>query len=264
MELFEQAIVRTPCESFADGITPGFLGRADAALAREQHKAYILALEQCGLRVTVLEEDNEHPDSCFIEDPAIVTDRVAVISNFQAPARKGEEKKVISWIEKLYGTKIEKIQSPGTVEGGDICQVGTHFFIGLSRRTNNEGARQLSEILKKYGFTSSTISIRDFKSVLHLKTGMSYLGDHTFISIPQIANDPELKAFNRIVTTEKEGYASNCIRINDYVIIPQGFNHTIDQVEKAGFKTIPVPMSEFEKQDGGLSCLSLRIPKINL
>ena len=203
-------------------------------------------------------------DSIYCRDAALITDHGLILCNMGKAQRALEPQAIRSLCSTHDLPILGEIKSPGTVEGGDICQVGTHFFIGLSRRTNDEGARQLSEILKKYGFTSSTISIRDYKSVLHLKTGMSYLGDHTFISIPQIANDPELKAFNRIVTTEEEGYASNCIRINDYVIIPQGFDRTIEQVEKAGFKTIPVPMSEFEKQDGGLSCLSLRIPKLNL
>ncbi len=264
MEQFEQVIVRTPCDNFADGITPGWLGRADAALAKEQHQRYIEALKKCGVEVTVLEEDNDYPDSCFVEDPAIVTDRVVIMTGFCAPSRKGEEQRILSAITSIYGNKIEWIKSPGTVEGGDICQVGDHFYIGLSRRTNDEGARQLSEILQKYEFTSSTINIRDYKTVLHLKTGMSYLGDHTFISLPEIAGDPELKDYLKIIVSSEERYASNCIRVNDYVLIPKGFTRAIEQVETAGFKTIPVAMSEFEKQDGGLSCLSLRIPKLNL
>jgi dimethylargininase len=264
MEQFEQVIVRTPCENFADGITPGFLGRADAALAKEQHKGYIEALKKCSVKVIVLDEDNDYPDSCFVEDPAIVTDRVVIMTDFCAPSRKGEEQRILSVLTAIYGKKIEWIKAPGTVEGGDICQVGNHFYIGLSRRTNDEGARQLSEILKKYGFTGSTINIRNYKTVLHLKTGMSYLGNHTFISLPEIAGDPELKDYTKIIVTPEEGYASNCIRVNDYVLIPKGFNRAIGQVEAAGFKTIPVAMSEFEKQDGGLSCLSLRIPKLNL
>ncbi len=263
MKQFEQAIVRIPCDRFPEGITPGSLGKADVASARKQHQAYIETLKACGVKVTVLEAENDFPDSCFVEDPAIVTDRVAIITRFGAASRSGETPLILPAITAVYGDHIETIQAPGTVEGGDICQVGEHFFIGLSLRTNDEGARQLGEILKKYGFTSSTIDIRKYKTVLHLKTGMSYLGNDTFIVMPEIMDEPELKKYTKLVVTPEESYAANCIRVNDFVIIPAGFTNAIAQVEGAGFKTLPLEMSEFRKQDGGLSCLSLRIPELH-
>ncbi len=207
-----------------------------------------------------MEADPDFPDSCFVEDPAIVTDRVAILTNFGAASRAGEVERIRPEIEALYNNHIERIYAPGTVEGGDICQVNDHFFIGLSQRTNEEGAFQLAQILKKYGFTSSIISIRSMRPILHLKTGMSYLGEDVMICHPAIAADSELDRFKKIIVKPGEEYASNCIRVNDYVIIPKNFEDAIAQVQHAGFKTIELDMSEFMKQDGGLSCLSLRIP----
>ena len=264
MYKFEKAVVRTPADSFAEGITPGLFGKADPELAKIQHKKYIQALRQCGLEVIVLEPDNDFPDSCFVEDPVIVTDRVAILTNFHAPTRKGEVDRILPVIKDIYGSHIERIEGPGTVEGGDICQVENHFFIGLSQRTNEEGACQLAAILKKYGFTSSIISIRALPEILHLKTCMSYIGENTFILQKAILKESELAPFKKIVVPDNEGYASNCIRVNDTVILPEGFDETIKQTRAAGFNVLETPMCEFMKQDGGLSCLSLRIPKLNL
>lgn len=260
---FEKAITRTPCATFANGLTPGLLGKPDVNLAKEQHKGYISALQQCGLKVEVLPADDQYPDSCFVEDPAIVTDKVAIMTSPCDPSRKGEELRIRAAIDAVYGSHVETLTAPATLEGGDICQVGNHFFIGLSRRTNDEGGRQLAAVLKKYGFTSSFINIRDFKTILHLKTGISYLGNNTFICMPEIASHPELAKFKKIITSDAEGYSANCIRVNDTVIMPQGFDGAIHDVEAAGFTVMAIPVTEFRKQDGGLSCLSLRIPKLN-
>ncbi len=264
MTYFEQAIVRTPCDRFSEGITPGLLGKADASLARVHHQGYIDALKASGVKVTVLESLNDFPDSCFVEDSAIVTKRVAIMTRFTAPSRSGESPLMREVIEGIYGSHIEAIQAPGNVEGGDICRAGDHFLIGLSSRTNEEGARQLAEILKKYGFTSSTINIRPHGFILHLSTALSYLGNNTFILMPELANEPALEKYTQLVVKPEERYASNCIRVNDAVIFPAGFPNAIAQVEAAGFKVRPVETSEFQKQDGGLSCLSLRIPPLHL
>lgn len=263
MNKIEKAIVRTPGKTYADGITPGNNGKANPELAKQQHKAYIETLQKCGVQVTVLEADDEFPDSCFTEDPVIVTDRVAILTNFHAQSRKGEVERIRPYIKELYGTKIERITGTATVEGGDICKVEDHFFIGLSNRTNEEGAFQLSAILKKYGFSSSIISIRALPQVLHLKTAISYIGENTFVINPEIQRESELNRFRKIIVPDNEIYASNCIRVNDYVILPEGYNNTIEQVKAAGFNVLVTPMSEFMKQDGGLSCLSLRVPAIN-
>lgn len=258
---YENVITRTPCSRFAEGLTHGLLGKPDVSLALEQHKGYVNALKSCGVNVIVLEPDENHPDSCFVEDAAIVTDRFAILASPCLPSRQGEETVIQPELENIYGKRIETIRKPGTLEGGDIIRAENHFFIGLSHRTNDAGGLQMAEILAKHGYACDFISIRKL-NFLHLTTGMSYIGDNTIVCRPELADCPAFANYRRIVTTEAEVYAGNTVRMNDHVLVPAGFDDTIKKIEKAGFSVIPVPVSEIEKQDGGLSCLSLRIPRL--
>jgi dimethylargininase len=156
---------------------------------------------------------------------------------------------------KNFYTNIETITAPGTLEGGDVMRVGDHFFVGLSARTNTEGARQFMEFLNKYGYTASNIKMEKF---LHLKTGLAYLEDNGLLVAGEFIEHPEFKKFNRIIIEEKEAYAANCIRVNDRVLVPLGYPGTKAAIEAAGYNVLEVDVSEFRKLDGGLSCLSLR------
>ena len=164
-------------------------------------------------------------------------------------------------IEAIYGAHIEVIQKPGTLEGGDICRDGNHFFVGISSRTNEEGARQFAEIVSRYGFTCDFCDIRGIR-ILHLSTGMSCIGEKTVICCPAFKNLPAYQGYNVITADEDEAYAANCIRINGKLIIPSGFPKIEARLRELDFQVVPTPMSEIEKQDGGLSCLSVRIPKL--
>lgn len=257
---YEEAVVRTPCANFAEGLTHGLLGRPDVELAVAQHRKYTEALRQCGVEVTVLPPEDAYPDSCFTEDEAIVTDRMAVLPSPCRPSRQGEEILIRPVIEKYYAGRIEEIKRPGTLEGGDICRDGNHFFIGISSRTNEDGARQMAEIARKHGFTCDFCDIRGIR-ILHLSTGMSYIGDNTVICVPEFQHFEAYKPYRLIVTDPEEAYAANCVRMNDRLIMAEGFPKTEAKLRAAGFDILTVPMTEFEKQDGGLSCLSIRIPK---
>ena len=141
--MFNNVIVRRPARSLVDGITSApELGKPDYELALKQHDAYIEALKSCGVQVTVLEALEEYPDSCFVEDTAVLTKKCAIISNPGAETRRGESALMVDTIKKFYSDdQIEYIKSPGTMEGGDVMMVGDHFYIGLSARTNEEGCR---------------------------------------------------------------------------------------------------------------------------
>ena len=257
---YEKAITRPPCAKFAQGLTHGRLGKPDVDLAIRQHEAYVKSLRRCGVEVIDLLPDDDYPDSCFTEDEAIVTDRMAVIPSFCRPSRQGEEGRMRPIIETFYSGQIEEIRKPGTLEGGDICRAGNHFFIGISSRTNEEGAHQFAEIVQRYGFTSAFCDIRGIQ-ILHLSTGMSYIGNNTIVCCPDFRDLPAYESYRVIVTDEEEAYAANCVRVNDKVIIPEGYPHLEKKLRKLDFDVITTPMSEIEKQDGGLSCLSIRIPK---
>ena len=154
-----------------------------------------------------------------------------------------------------YYNDIEDIKSPGTLEAGDVMMAANHFYIGISERTNNAGAEQLIEILKKYNMTGSIIPL---SNVLHLKTGVSYLEMNNLLVSREFTDKPEFTNFNRIVVDKNEEYAANSLWINGTVLVPSGYPETRKKIEMAGYKTIETDVSEFQKLDGGLSCLSLR------
>ena len=257
MKKFNHVIVRRPCKAMVEGITSGmYPGKPDYELALKQHDDYIEALKQCDVDVTILPADERYPDSCFVEDPALLTRECAIITNPGAESRNGEKLEIIDAIKKFYPEeKIEYIQDPGTLEGGDVMMVGDHFFVGRSARTNEEGIRQLTEILAKYGMTCSEVPLYE---VLHLKTGVNYLEDNNMLVSGEFVDKPDFEKYNRVVIPEEEAYAANCIWVNDTVIVPEGYPAVLKAVQDLGYKTILVDTSEYRKLDGGLSCLSLR------
>ncbi len=220
--MFTKAIVRKPSRSFVNGITTANLGLPDYELALKQHQEYINALIKCGLKVKVLPADEEYPDSTFVEDTALLTKKCAIISNPGAPSRKGEIQEMKNVLKSYYST-IEKIENPGTVEPGDIMMVGDHFYIGLSERTNEDGAAQMITILNKYGYSGSAIFMKD---MLHLKTGVAYLENNNLLAFGEFLHEDEFKSFNIIEIDPDESYAANCIWVNNYVLVPKGFPKT--------------------------------------
>lgn len=257
MKRFHHVIVRRPCRAMTEGITSGlYPGKPDYELAWKQHDAYIEALKQCDVEVTVLEADERYPDSCFVEDPALITRKCAVITNPAAASRNGERNEILGAVRKFFGEdQIEYIQAPGTLEGGDVMMVGDHFYVGRSARTNKEGIRQLTEILGKYGMTCSEVAL---EKVLHLKTGVNYLENNHMLVSGEFIHKPEFARYHKVVIPEEEAYAANCIWVNDTVIVPEGYPAVRKAVQALGYKTLVVDTSEYRKLDGGLSCLSLR------
>lgn len=255
--MFKNVIVRKPAKSMVEGITSSpQLGKPDYALAVKQHEAYIEALKKCGVAVTVLEALEEYPDSCFVEDTAVITRTCAIVSNPGARSRTGEAREISDTIRKFFADdKIERIEAPGTLEGGDVMMVGDHFYVGRSERTNAEGIRQFLAILEKHGLGGSEVTL---EHVLHLKTGVNYIENNTMLVSGEFIDKPEFAGFKKIVVPENEAYASNCIWVNGKVIVPAGFPTVEKAVRDAGFEVIVTDTSEYRKLDGGLSCLSLR------
>ena len=153
--MFRHAIVRQPGENFADGLSTGTLGTPDLRRALSQHDAYCKALEDCGLELLRLPPDLAYPDSTFVEDTAVLTTRSAILARPGAASRLGEVVAIRDAVRRYYSV-VQAIEPPGTLDGGDICEADSHFFIGISHRTNEEGAVQLGEIVSAEGFTWST------------------------------------------------------------------------------------------------------------
>lgn len=255
--MFCRAIVRPPAENFAEGLTSAELGEPDLARALVQHAAYCQALETCGLEVFPLPPDREHPDSTFVEDTAVLTRHSAILCRPGARTRLGEVDGVRAAIQRLYSV-VHEITAPGTLDGGDICEAGSHFFIGISQRTNEVGASQLARFLAADGYTSTMVDIRRMQSILHLKSGIAYLKDNDLVVMEELSGREEFAGYNLICVTVEETYACNCVLVNGWVLVPAGFANLNSALERRGYKTLALEMSEFQKMDGGLSCLSLR------
>ena len=254
--VFTRAIVRRPCRNMINGITTADLGQPDYELACEQHARYIHALRSLGLEVTVLPPLEEYPDSCFVEDPAVLNRDCALLTNPGAPSRNGEKDELLPELTRFYSLEqLYCIQAPGTVEGGDVMQVGSDYYIGRSLRSNEEGCRQFSRIMQEEGYRVTTVELREF---LHLKSGLSYLENNVLLVTGEFVDHPLFASFDRIVVPTEEAYAANSLWINGTVLVPEGFPQTLSRIREAGYPTLVLDMSEFRKLDGGLSCLSLR------
>ncbi len=251
---FKHALVKTPAPSMVDGISHAGLGLPDYDLALEQHSQYIDALQRCDVAVTVLPADAAYPDACFVEDPAILTPDCAIITRPGATSRRGETASIAAAVGAFY-QHIECIEAPGTLDGGDVMMVGGHFYVGLSDRTNQEGADQLLQLLQAHGMSGTTIPLQQ---VLHLKTGLSYLEHNNLLISGEFTAMDTFKGFNQLQVPVAEAYAANCIWVNERVLVPAGFPRTASMIEQLGYAVMTVDVSEFEKLDGGLSCLSLR------
>jgi dimethylargininase len=255
--LFRNAIVRIPGSNFAEGLTTVSLGVPCYERVIEQHSRYRKALEECGLTITTLDADLRYPDSTFVEDTAVLTPRGAILARPGAASREGEVAAIRETIGRFFLATFE-IETPGTLDGGDICEADGHFFLGLSHRTNEAGVRQLAAHLASQGLTSSVIDVRGMASILHLKSGISYIGDNTIVVMEEMAGNELFRDYELIRVSTEESYAANCVRVNDRVLVAAGFPRFTAELADRGFNPVALEISEFQKMDGGLSCLSLR------
>ncbi|QKY70172.1 dimethylarginine dimethylaminohydrolase family protein [Lentibacillus sp. CBA3610] len=251
---FSNVIVKTPGKSYTQGLTTSSLGTPDYEKTLKQHAEYVDALQQCGVKVTMLPLSEDFPDATFVEDTAVLTEEFAVITHPGATSRNGEKDLMIPVIRGFYQT-IHYIGSPGTLDGGDVLQAEDQFYIGISDRTNEAGARQFKAIVEQFDYQAIIVPLKAF---FHLKTGIAYLGDNRMVVAGEFIDRPDFASYDKLIISDREEYAANCIRINDTVIIPDGYPEARHKIEAAGYPTIALDMSEFQKQDGGLSCLSLR------
>jgi dimethylargininase len=204
-----------------------------------------------------LPPDDRYPDSTFVEDTALLTARGAVLTRPGAASRRSEVESIGPTVYE-YFHQVFLIEESGTLDAGDVCEAGEHFFIGISRRTNEHGAKQLAGFLKTFGYSSSLIDIRGLSNILHLKSGLAYLSGRRLVVIEALRNVPEFSDYDLICLNSTEEYAANCLSLNGRILIASGFPGVKRELERLGYPTISLDMSEFQKMDGGLSCLSLR------
>lgn len=253
----KRAVVRSPARTLAAGLRQSDLGQPNYEQAIAQHASYCAALKRCGLELTCLAANDAFPDSTFVEDTAVLTKRCAILTRPGAPSRLNEVDLIASTLMGSFA-EVRSITQPGTLDGGDVCEAGNHYFIGISERTNEVGAKQLGRILGDLGASCSFINIMNVAGLLHLKSGLAWLGDNRLVVTDSLKTLDEFAGFELIPVAANEQYAANCVRVNDRVLIASGYPKLARTLDGLGYETISLAMSEFQKLDGGLSCLSLR------
>ena len=256
--MFTKAITRKPCKALIDGITTAMFGEGtpNYETAIKQHDNYVETLRSLGLEVLDLEADERYPDSCFVEDPAVVMAECAIITNPATDSRNGEKYEIVDAIKKFYNDdQIFHIETPGTMEGGDVMLVEKHFYVGQSDRTNAEGFRQFQDIVAKFGYEATAVPVTEG---LHLKDFVIYLEKGNMLVSPKMNEEPAFSEYTRFVIEPEELYAINSMNINGTVLVPDGFPNTLKLIQDLGYPTIVMNNSEFAKIDGSLTCLSLR------
>jgi len=255
--MFTRAIVCPPATTFARGLTTAALGPPVLERALAQHARYVGALGECGLAITELSPDAAFPDSTFVEDTAVLVPGCAIVTRPGAASRAGETAAVRRALPPFF-EELCAIEAPGTLDGGDVCAAGEHVFIGLSKRTNGSGARQLSALLAARGFTTTTIDVRRLPGLLHLKSGLAWIGGRRLVAIEALRNHAALEGWAVLFVSREEEYAANCVLLGERVLVPAGFPRLASALEGFELEPLALDVSEFRKQDGGLSCLSLR------
>ncbi|PWI47738.1 hypothetical protein CEE45_10170 [Candidatus Heimdallarchaeota archaeon B3_Heim] len=246
----KHALVREPSDTFSSCISSHPLHSSVSRMqAKVQHQNYCEVLSDFGLEVMKLPPDNSFPDGCFVEDTAIIHKNRALISRMGAISRRGEEQAVLEYLSESL--KVKVTEAPGTIEGGDVLHLPSFLISGVSQRTNKVGVRQLSDWLQ--------IEVKTVidNSIIHLKSHVTYLDSGTVIVNENVSNHPVLESLTKIVTVSRENYAANTLTINNTVLLPTGFPDTYQQLTNNGFEVITLNVSEFQKCEGALTCLSL-------
>jgi dimethylargininase len=251
---FNRALMRTPAPNFGDGLTTQQLGAPDYALALQQYRDYADTLRACGLDVTVLPADTAYPDGHFVEDVAVIYRDLAVITRPGAPSRQGE---VSAIAEHLSSKHRVYLDDDATLEGGDVLFCADRLLVGLSKRTNRAGADRLRMALQE-AEPGLRVDFVPFSGVLHLKTGLTELAPGVLVRSPEITTDYAFDFAETYLLPAVESYAADVLPVNDAVLIPTGHPVVADLASRYYTKVYTLEMSEFQKMDGGLTCLSLR------
>ena len=253
---FTHAIVRKPAKSIIKGLRKVDTGSPDYAQMISDHEDYIDALSFAGLKVINLTALHKFPDGQFVEDTALCLPRAVILMRPSAPSRLGEVNEIAPNLRKLF-KEVFEIVKPGHVEGGDILITGKEIIVGRSARTNTSGIRQLSEILTSLGHVVREVITPS--EILHFKTDCSLLGPDEILSTKRLQSSGCFAGYKVINVADGEEAAANAIRVNDYVIMPEGFPRTKAILENNGYKVKAINNTECAKLDAGMSCLSLRL-----
>ncbi len=224
----------------------------DLEKARAQHHTYEALLARLGAKVISLPEEPGLPDSMFVEDPAIVLDEVAIICPLGTETRRKEAPSLAAALEKYR--KLAYVKLPGTLEGGDVLRIGKKIFVGVTKRSNPEGIRQLAVIVAAHGYELVAVPVT---GCLHLKSAVTFLGKNTLLGNRAWFDWRRLRGFDWIDVHPAELHAGNALQLADSVMFPASFPRTAALIQEKGFRLEPIDISELQKAESGLTCSSL-------
>jgi len=248
---YTHALVRPPAESYTHAISS--TGRTpNVKLARTQHAEYCQALIAAGLSLTELPPDERFPDSCFVQDTALVLAGHAILARPGAASRLGEEQSIAEHLAQSF--PISWITAPGTLEFGDVMLLEDRVLVGETERTNTAGIQQLGAILAPLDIQVEAIPVTGF---LHLLSAATYLGRNTLLAVDEYSRHPSFAGLDIITVPPEETYAANALGVGQSVILPAGFPRVAAALKDRGFQVLPVDLSQFELADGGATCLSI-------
>lgn len=246
-----RALTRQVSPSFAD-CELTFLDRQpiDVAKAIAQHRNYEAVLQELGAEVTSLPADPAFPDGVFVEDPALVLDEIAIIARPGAASRRGETDSIAAALSPYRD--LHTIRDPGTLEGGDVIRIGRKLFVGLSKRTNREGIEQLAKFLRPFGYSVTAVEVR---GCLHLKSGACWAGSDIILANRDWIDATLFHDFQIIDVAEPD--AADVLPIGGRLLIPSSFPKTAKALAAAGSDVLPINVSELQKAEAGVTCMSL-------
>jgi dimethylargininase len=227
----------------------------DADRAQRQHEAFEEALRQLGCSVRRLPPAPDLPDGVFVQDIAVVLDEVAIIANPGAESRRAE----IPSVAKAVGLEqsLRYIESPGTLDGGDVLPIGRTIYIGRSQRTNEAGARQFAAVAWPNGYQVRLVTPT---GCLHLQSAATVVADGTLLVNPQWIDPADFAEYDLIEIDPSEPFAANALCVRNTVLYPAAFPRTQARMEARGIKVSPLDLSELANAEGGVTCCCILVP----
>jgi dimethylargininase len=226
----------------------------DLVRAVAQHAAYAALLGGLGLDVIELPADPNLPDSCFVEDVAVVLDELAVLAMPGAASRRGEIPAVAASLARLR--PLARVNLPATLEGGDVLRVGRTLFVGRSPRTNEAGVARLSALVEPLGYRVVPVAVT---GCLHLKSAVTALDDERLLANAAWIDTAPLRALDILAVAPEEPGAANVLRVRGVIVAHTGFPRTMERIAALGYDVRPLDISEFLKAEAALTCKSLLV-----
>jgi len=224
----------------------------DVALAVRQHEQYEAALREAGCSIAHAAPEPDLPDSVFIEDTAVVCDEVAVVTRPGAASRRPETAAVAAALRAFR--RVETIDAPGTLDGGDVLVAGRTVYVGVGARSNVEGARQLEERLSPYGYEVRPVQVN---GCLHLKSAATLVSPAAVLVNPAWVDARVFASLDPVVVDPGEPFAANALLLGDRILYSPAYPRTRALLERRGLRVVPVDLSELAKAEGALTCCSL-------